>query len=270
MDLFKKIVASINKDWVKCDFCHELSRKKEIEESLNICPKCFYHFRISAETRVAITFDSGFSELYQKIEPMDFLGFKDTKGYEERLTETKKSTNRNDSVVCGTGSINGIKVLSAIFDFDFMGGSLGSVVGERITRLLEKGVAEKIPVIIFCASGGARVQEGILSLMQMSKVTSAIYRIKTAGIPYITVLTDPTLGGVSASIAMLGDIIIAEPKAKIGFAGSRVIEETTREKLPPEFQRAEHLFKHGVIDCVVPRKEIKDKLYNFLSLVVNI
>jgi acetyl-CoA carboxylase carboxyl transferase subunit beta len=256
--------------WVKCSSCQELLYRKEVDRNLNVCPKCFYHFPISVEKRIELSFDrNSFAELYSRIEPVDFLKFKDTKSYKARLIETKEATNRSDAVVCGSAKIDRIDVLAAIFDFTFMGGSLGSVVGEKITRLLEEGAEQKIPVIVFCASGGARMQEGIMSLMQMSKVAGAIFRLKSVGMPYLTVLTDPTLGGVSASIAMLGDIIIAEPKAMIGFAGPRVIKDTIKEKLPPGFQRAEFLLEHGMVDLIVSRKDLKQKLGSLLSLSIS-
>lgn len=254
--------------WIKCSSCQELLYRKEVERNLDVCPKCLYHFPYSVKKRIDLTFDKGtFVEFYTHIEPVDFLKFKDTKSYKVRLQETQESLQRNDAIVCGRGKINGLDVLAAIFDFEFMGGSLGSVVGEKIARLLEEGADKKIPVVVFCASGGARMQEGIMSLMQMSKVSGAIYKLKSQRIPYISVLTDPTLGGVSASIAMLGDIIIGEPKAMIGFAGPRVIKETIKEELPAGFQRAEYLVEHGMIDLIVPRKELKQKLYSLLSLI---
>jgi acetyl-CoA carboxylase carboxyl transferase subunit beta len=271
IDIQKEIKRAEREDeslWIKCSSCQELLYRKEVERNLSVCPKCSYHFPISVEARIALTLDKSFTELYAGIEPVDFLKFKDTKTYKARLIETKEATNRSDAVVCGKGSIDGIEVLFAIFDFTFMGGSLGSVVGEKITRLLEEGAEKKLPVIVFCASGGARMQEGIMSLMQMSKVAGAIFKLKSAGVPYLTVLTDPTLGGVSASVAMLGDIIIAEPKAMIGFAGPRVIKETIKEKLPPGFQRAEYLLEHGMVDLIVSRKEMKRKLHTLLSLIV--
>jgi acetyl-CoA carboxylase carboxyl transferase subunit beta len=271
IDIQKEIKRAEREDealWVKCSSCQELLYRKEVERNLSVCPKCTYHFPISVEKRIALTFDkNGFEELYTRIEPVDFLKFKDTKTYKARLIETKEATNRSDAVVCGRAKIEGLDLLAAIFDFTFMGGSLGSVVGEKITRLLEEGVVRNVPVIVFCASGGARMQEGIMSLMQMSKVAGAIFKLKSAGVPYLTVLTDPTLGGVSASIAMLGDIIIAEPKAMIGFAGPRVIKETIKEKLPPGFQRAEYLLEHGMVDLIVPRKEMKRQLHSLLSLI---
>jgi acetyl-CoA carboxylase carboxyl transferase subunit beta len=272
IDIQKEIKKAEKEDeslWIKCSSCRELLYKKEVERNLNVCLKCSYHFPVSVDKRIELTFDPGtFSELYANIEPIDFLKFKDTKSYKTRLLETREETKRNDAIVCGRGRIDGIDVLSAIFDFSFMGGSLGSVVGEKLTRLLEEGRNNRLPVVVFCSSGGARMQEGILSLMQMSKVSGAIYRLKSEGVPYITVLTDPTLGGVSASIAMLGDIIIAEPKAMIGFAGPRVIKETIKEELPHGFQRAEYLLEHGMIDLISSRRELKQKLHNILSLIV--
>ena len=254
--------------WIKCNSCKELLFRKEVERNLHVCPKCSYHFPISVETRIGLTFDEGsFVELYAGVEPVDFLKFKDLKSYKARLVETKEATKRSDAVVCGRAKVEGIEVLAAIFDFSFMGGTLGSVVGEKITRLLEEGARKRLPVVVFCASGGARMQEGIMSLMQMSKVSGAIYRLKCMRIPYISVITDPTLGGVSASIAMLGDIVIGEPKAMIGFAGPRVIKDTIKVELPHGFQRAEYLLEHGMIDLISPRKQLKQHLHDILSLV---
>ncbi len=254
--------------WIKCSSCKELLYRKEVERNLHVCLKCSYHFPISVETRIGLTFDTGsFTELYTGVRPIDFLKFKDLKSYKTRLIETKETTKRNDAVVCGRAKIEGIDVLAAIFDFSFMGGSLGSVVGEKITRLLEEGADKRLPVIVFCASGGARMQEGIMSLMQMSKTSGAINRLKSSRMPYISVLTDPTLGGVSASIAMLGDIVIGEPKAMIGFAGPRVIKDTIKVELPQGFQRSEYLLEHGMIDLISPRKHLKRHLHNILSLV---
>lgn len=254
--------------WIKCSSCQELLYKREVERNQHVCPKCFYHFPLTVENRIAAIFDKGsFDELFPNIEPVDFLKFKDTKPYKTRLSETKESTNKVEAMICGQGKIGGIDALAAIFDFAFMGGSLGSVVGEKVTRILERGLDHKIPVIVFCSSGGARMQEGIMSLMQMSKVSGAIYRLKTKGIPYLSVLTDPTLGGVTASMGMLGDIIIAEPKAMIGFAGPRVIKDTIKEELPQGFQRAEFLLEHGMIDMIIPRKELKQKLHAILSMI---
>ena len=254
--------------WIKCSSCEGLLYKREVERNQHVCPKCFYHFPLTVENRIATIFDKGsFTELFSNIEPVDFLKFKDTKPYKTRLIETKESTKKTDAMISGKGKINGFEVYTAIFDFSFMGGSLGSVVGEKVTRILEEGLNQRLPVIIFCSSGGARMQEGIMSLMQMSKVSGAIYRLKSSRIPYITVLTDPTLGGVTASMGMLGDIIISEPKAMIGFAGPRVIKDTIKEELPQGFQRAEFLFEHGMIDMIIPRKELKQRLHAILSMI---
>jgi acetyl-CoA carboxylase carboxyl transferase subunit beta len=270
IDIQKEIKKAEKEEslWIKCSSCQELLYRKEVERNLYVCLKCFYHFPISIENRIALTFDKNtFTEFFDKIEPIDFLKFKDTKPYKTRLAETQEATKKSDAMICGKGKINGIDALAAIFDFSFMGGSLGSVVGEKITRTLEEGVKQRLPVIVFCSSGGARMQEGIMSLMQMSKVSGAIYRLKSVGIPYIVVLTDPTLGGVTASMGMLGDIIIAEPKAMVGFAGPRVIKDTIKEELPQGFQRAEFLLEHGMLDMILPRKELKRGLSRILSLV---
>ncbi len=270
IDIQKEIKKAEKEEslWIKCSSCQELLYIKEVERNQHVCLKCFYHFPISVENRVALTFDKGsFVELFNNIKPVDFLKFKDTKPYKARLLETQETTGKSDAMFCGKGKIGGIEVLTAIFDFSFMGGSLGSVVGEKITRILEEGADKRLPVIVFCSSGGARMQEGIMSLMQMSKVAGAIYRLKSLKVPYLTVLTDPTLGGVTASMGMLGDIIIAEPKAMIGFAGPRVIKETIKEDLPLGFQRAEYLLEHGMIDMILPRKELKQRLHKILSLI---
>lgn len=268
-DSSKRMDKADESEWRKCKFCKEQVSRKEVEKNLDVCPKCSYHFPITADKRIALTFDRGsFTEYYQNIAAVDFLGFKDLKSYQSRLDEAKEATGRNDTVVCGKGRIEGMEVLCAIFDFGFLGGSLGSVAGEKITRLLEEGREKRLPVIVFCASGGARMQEGVVSLMQMAKASGAIERLKAEGIPYITVLTDATTGGVTASVGMLGDIIIGEPKAMIGFAGAVVIKETIKEELPPGFQRAEFLLEHGMIDLVCHRSELRQKLYNILSLVV--
>jgi len=255
-------------EWMKCKFCKEQVLREEVEKNLDVCPKCSYHFPMSVDKRIALVFDRGsFIEYYKDVAGVDFLEFTDLKSYKSRLTEAKEATGRNDTVVCGKGRIEGMELLCAIFDFGFLGGSLGSVAGEKITRLLEEGRERRLPVLIFCASGGARMQEGVVSLMQMAKVSGAIERLKASRIPYITVLTDATTGGVTASVGMLGDIIIGEPRAMIGFAGAVVIKETIREELPHGFQRAEFLLEHGMIDLVCHRSELRQKLYNILSLV---
>ncbi len=265
----KKTDKSDESEWRKCKFCKEQVLKREVEKNLDVCPKCSYHFPMSVDRRIDLVFDRGtFTEYYRNVTAVDFLEFSDLKSYKSRLAEAKEATGRNDTVVCGKGRIEGLEVLCAIFDFGFLGGSLGSVAGEKITRLLEEGRDKGLPVIVFCASGGARMQEGVVSLMQMAKVSGAIERLKAARIPYITILTDATTGGVTASVGMLGDIIIGEPKAMIGFAGAVVIKETIKEELPQGFQRAEFLLEHGMIDLVCHRSELKQKLYNILSLVV--
>jgi acetyl-CoA carboxylase carboxyl transferase subunit beta len=254
--------------WIKCENCNGIIYKKEAEKKLDVCPKCQYHFRISAHTRINILIDPGtFREYDAQIEPVDPIDFKDLKKYRDRMKASQKSTGLKDGIVSGEGLINGKRVMIAVFEFAFMGGSMGSVIGEKITRITEAALLHKCPVIIFSSSGGARMQEGILSLMQMAKTSAAIARLKEAGLPYISVLTDPTMGGVTASFAMLGDIIMAEPKALIGFAGPRVIKETIREKLPEGFQRAEFLLEHGMIDMIVERKNMKETLTKLITML---
>ena len=254
--------------WVKCEFCGEIIYKKEIEVNLDVCQKCNYHFRIGSQKRLAMIFDEGsFVEFDAGLESVDALDFKDVKRYKERLKASQKTLPHNDALVCGEGRINGQRIMAAIFEFEFMGGSMGAVVGEKIARLIERAVDNYCGIIIFSSSGGARMQEGIFSLMQMAKTCAALGRLRKAGIPYISVLLDPTMGGVTASFAMLGDIIIAEPKALIGFAGPRVIEQTIRQKLPEGFQRAEYLLEHGVIDMIVERKNMKYTLGKLLAML---
>ncbi|HKZ46920.1 MAG TPA: acetyl-CoA carboxylase, carboxyltransferase subunit beta [Thermodesulfobacteriota bacterium] len=254
--------------WVKCEFCGEIIYKKEIEVNLDVCQKCNYHFRIGSQKRLAMIFDEGsFVEFDAGLESVDALDFNDVKRYKERLKASQKTLPHNDALVCGEGRINGQRIMAAIFEFEFMGGSMGSVVGEKIARLIERAVDNYCGIIIFSSSGGARMQEGIFSLMQMAKTCAALGRLRKAGIPYISVLLDPTMGGVTASFAMLGDIIIAEPKALIGFAGPRVIEQTIRQKLPEGFQRAEYLLEHGVIDMIVERKNMKYTLGKLLAML---
>ncbi|MBI5049232.1 MAG: acetyl-CoA carboxylase carboxyltransferase subunit beta, partial [Deltaproteobacteria bacterium] len=218
--------------WVKCEFCGEIIYKKEIEKNLDVCPKCNYHFKINAQKRLSLILDEGsFVEFDAGLESVDVLDFKDMKKYKDRLRVSQKTLLRKDALLCGDGQINGQKVMVAAFEFEFMGGSMGAVVGEKIARLVESAIDKNCGVIIFSSSGGARMQEGIISLMQMAKTCAALGKFRKAGLPYISVLLDPTMGGVTASFAMLGDIIIAEPKALIGFAGPRVIEQTIRQKL---------------------------------------
>lgn len=254
--------------WVKCNSCNEIIYRKVIERNFQVCPKCNYHFQIPARRRVDSVVDPGtFVEYDAELVSADPLEFKDSKRYPSRIKESQEKTGQKDAILCGEARIEGQSAMVGIFEFNFMGGSLGSVVGEKITRLIERAVEKRIGVVIFCASGGARMQEGILSLMQMAKTSAALAKLQEAKIPYISVLTDPTTGGVSASIAMLGDIIIAEPKAMIGFAGPRVIKETIRAELPEGFQRAEYLLEHGMIDLIVERKDLRHTLASLLEML---
>jgi len=241
--------------------------RKEVERNQKVCLKCNYHFRISTTERLSLVLDEGsFAEMDAEMEPLDPLRFKDRVKYEERILENQQKTQAKEAIVCGKGTISGQPVMIGVMNFDFMGGSMGSVVGEKIVRLVEKAMADDWGVVIFCCSGGARMQEGILSLMQMAKTSAVLARLKEKGLPYISFLTDPTTGGVSASFAMLGDIILAEPRAIIGFAGQRVIEQTIKEKLPEGFQRSEYLMQRGMIDRIVERREMKRVLGTLLSL----
>lgn len=254
--------------WIQCKACREMLYRKQVERNLQVCPKCNYHFRISTAERLSLVLDEGsFVESDANLEPLDPLRFKDKMKYEERVLESQQKTRTKEALVSGQGTICGQRVRIGAMNFEFMGGSMGSVVGEKIARLAERAIAEGCGVIIFCSSGGARMQEGILSLMQMAKTSAAIARLKGNGLPYISVLTDPTTGGVSASFAMLGDVILAEPKAIIGFAGQRVIEQTIKQKLPEGFQRSEYLLEHGMIDLIVERKEMKKVIGKLLSLL---
>ena len=253
--------------WTKCKNCHEIVYAKEVKRNLDVCPKCDYHFRIGARERIALIIDDGtFVEMDATMRSVDFLDFKDTKKYKERIKASIKKAGDGDAVICGEGNLHGLPVVVAVFDFAFMGGSMGSVVGEKITRAIEKGLATKAPVMIFSSSGGARMQESIMSLMQMAKTSAALAKLKAAGIPFISVLTDPTTGGVTASFAMLGDLNIAEPRALIGFAGPRVIEQTIRQTLPEGFQRSEYLLDHGMVDMIIARKDMKQKLSELLRI----
>jgi len=254
--------------WVKCNSCNEIIYRKVIDQNLRVCPKCNYHFPIPARKRIECLADPGtFIEHDQHMVSSDVLDFKDLKRYPQRIKESMEATGEQDAVICGEAKIDGQPVMLGVFEFSFMGGSLGSVVGEKITRLIERAIEKKTGVIIFCASGGARMQEGILSLMQMAKTSAALAKLREARLLYISVLTDPTTGGVSASIGMLGDIIVAEPKAMIGFAGPRVIKETIRAELPEGFQRAEYLLEHGIVDLIVERKELRQTLSSLLEML---
>jgi acetyl-CoA carboxylase carboxyl transferase subunit beta len=257
-----------NNQWIQCNACKEMLYRREVERNLKVCPKCNYHFRISAAERLAMVVDEGsFSEFDANLKPLDPLEFKDRLKYEERIKESQQNTQLKEAIVCGQARIFGQPVMIGFMNFEFMGGSMGSVVGEKIARLAERAIAENIGMILFCSSGGARMQEGILSLMQMAKTSAALARLKENSLPYISVLTDPTTGGVSASFAMLGDVILAEPKAIIGFAGARVIEQTIKQKLPEGFQRSEYLLDHGMVDRIVDRKEMKNLLGKFLEML---
>jgi acetyl-CoA carboxylase carboxyl transferase subunit beta len=255
--------------WTKCNSCNEIIYRKVIERNLQVCPKCNYHFQIPARKRIECVVDPGtLTEYDTNLVSADPLEFKDTKRYPHRVKESQEATGQKDAILCGEAKIKGQPVMLGIFEFNFMGGSLGSVVGEKVTRLIERAIEKRVGVVIFCASGGARMQEGILSLMQMAKTSGALAKLHESGIPYISVLTDPTTGGVSASIGMLGDIIIAEPKAMIGFAGPRVIKDTIRAELPEGFQRAEFLLDHGMVDLIVERKDLRHTLASLLEMLV--
>ena len=244
--------------WVKCEGCRQIIWKKDLEDNLNVCPKCGKHFRIDARTRLANLFDNGEYETFSdKLSSTDPLEFVDLKPYADRLKRAQEETGLTDAVINGRGKLNGRPIIISAMEYSFIGGSMGSVVGEVITRAVEQALESKQPLIIISASGGARMMEGVLSLMQLAKISAALAKLDEARVPFISVLTDPTTGGVTASFAMLGDLNIAEPGALIGFAGPRVIEQTIRQKLPPGFQRSEFLLEHGMLDAVVHRKEMK-------------
>jgi acetyl-CoA carboxylase carboxyl transferase subunit beta len=254
--------------WVKCNSCNEIIFRKVIERNFQVCPKCDYHFQIPAGKRIESVVDPGsFVEYDADLISGDPLEFKDLKRYPHRIKESQEATGHKDAIVCGEARIEGNPAMLGVFEFNFMGGSLGSVVGEKITRSIERAIEKRAGVVIICASGGARMQEGILSLMQMAKTSAALARLHEERLPYISVLTDPTTGGVSASIGMLGDVIIAEPKAMIGFAGPRVIKETIRAELPEGFQRAEYLLQHGMVDLIVGRKDLRHTLGQLLGML---
>ena len=251
--------------WVKCDSCKEIVYSKELEQNDRVCPKCDHHFRLDATDRICLLLDDGWEELYTEIEPSDPLAFKDTKAYKDRLKQYQKKLGLRDALHVVAGSIEGMPVMLAVMNYAFMGGSMGSVVGEKVTLAAEEAVRRGVPLIAVSASGGARMQEGILSLMQMAKISSALARLREQRLPYISILTDPTTGGVTASFSMLGDLNIAEPGALIGFAGPRVIEQTIRQSLPEGFQRSEFLLEKGFLDMVVPRGEMKATLARCLK-----
>ena len=254
--------------WAKCEQCSEIIYREEIEKNLNVCPHCGHHMPWPSRARLLATLDpDSFEEFDKNLEPQDPLGFVDSKKYRERLKATRKSLGENDAFVSGVGRLDGRRISVGCFLFEFMGGSMGSVVGEKVARVFERAVELECPAVIFSASGGARMQEGIYSLMQMAKTSAALQRLSEARLPYLSVLTDPTTGGVTASYAMLGDLNIAEPKALIGFAGPRVIEQTIRQTLPDGFQRAEFLVEHGMVDVITPRAEMKPAIARFLRFL---
>jgi acetyl-CoA carboxylase carboxyl transferase subunit beta len=248
--------------WSKCPSCEEVLYRAELDKNLDVCPKCGHHNRISARRRLEWFFDEGEprEEIGGNVQPVDSLKFKDSKKYPDRLAEAGKQVEESDALVVMQGKVQGLPMVVAAFEFRFMGGSMGSVVGERFVRGAEVAIENKAALVCFSASGGARMQEGLLSLMQMAKTSAALTRLAAHRLPFISVLTDPTMGGVSASFAMLGDVIIAEPNALIGFAGPRVIEQTVREKLPEGFQRAEFLLEHGAVDLIVDRRELRQTI----------
>jgi acetyl-CoA carboxylase carboxyl transferase subunit beta len=254
--------------WDKCAECNAILYRAELERNLDVCPKCDHHRRIGARKRLEIFLDKNPREgIGVDLRPLDFLKFRDEKKYKDRLAAAQKATGENDALIVMRGQIKGLPLVAAAFEFDFMGGSMGSVVGERFVRGANVCLDEGIPLVCFSASGGARMQEALTSLMQMAKTSAVLGRLSARGIPFISVLTDPTMGGVSASFAMLGDIHIAEPGALIGFAGPRVIEQTVRESLPQGFQRAEFLLEHGVIDMIIDRRQMRDRISMLLSML---
>jgi acetyl-CoA carboxylase carboxyl transferase subunit beta len=253
--------------WIKCAACKEIIYRKEVVQNLSVCPKCGFHFRITARERLSQLFDAEWREFDQGLASADPLGFRDTKPYLARLAEGKAKTNSADALVSAQGQLEGIAIIVAAMEYGFIGGSMGVVVGEKVTRCIERARAEGLPLLVVSCSGGARMMEGALSLMQMAKISAALGRLDEARLPFLSVLTDPTTGGVTASFAMLGDLNIAEPGALIGFAGPRVIEQTIRQKLPPGFQRSEFLLEHGMLDMVVDRRELKKTLAKSLRLL---
>ena len=256
--------------WVTCEKCKVQIYRADLERNLHVCDKCDHHMRISARYRLSQFFDEGTSrEYFNNLISTDPLKFKDTKKYKDRLTESKRKSGENDALIVMEGSVKEVRLVACAFDFNFMGGSMGSVVGEKFVRAVNLSIDTKVPLVCFCASGGARMQEAFLSLMQLAKTTSALVELDAAKLPYISVLTDPTTGGVSASIAMLGDINIAEPGALIGFAGPRVIEQTVRETLPEGFQKSEFLMEKGAIDMIVDRRQMRETISKLISMLIN-
>ncbi|MGY6276924.1 acetyl-CoA carboxylase, carboxyltransferase subunit beta [Methylomonas sp. MgM2] len=281
MSWFEKLVPSVIRTdsaekktnvpeglWNKCPSCDAILFNAELVKNFSVCPKCDHHLRISARTRLDLFLDpEDREEIGAGLKPSDPLKFKDSKSYKDRIKQAQKQSNENDALVVMKGTLKGKGIVAAAFDFNFMGGSMGSVVGERFVRGINRSLQDRIPFIVFTASGGARMQESLYSLFQMTKTSAALTKLAEAGIPYISFMTDPTMGGVSASLAMLGDINVAEPDALIGFAGPRVIEQTVREKLPEGFQRSEFLQEHGAIDMIIDRREMRDKIASILYIL---
>lgn len=256
--------------WHKCPSCDAVLYKPELEKTLDVCPKCQHHMRINARTRLDIFLDKeGREEIAADLEPVDRIKFRDSKRYKDRLVAAQKQTGEKDALIALSGTLEGMPVVTAAFEFAFMGGSMGAVVGERFVQAANVALEQRCPFVCFSASGGARMQEALISLMQMAKTSAVLARLREEGIPFISVLTDPVYGGVSASLAMLGDVIVAEPKALIGFAGPRVIEQTVREKLPEGFQRSEFLLDHGAIDMIIPRSELRSRVASVLRQLMN-
>ncbi len=256
--------------WAKCPSCNAILYNSELEKNGSVCPKCDHHMRISARARLNLFLDEdGREEVGKNVKPLDPLKFKDSKKYKDRILQAQKQTKENDALVVMKGQLNGQDIVAAAFDFNFMGGSMGSVVGEKFVRGVNKSLELGVPFIVFTASGGARMQESLFSLFQMTKTSAALTKLSQRGLPYISFMTDPTMGGVSASLAMLGDINVAEPNALIGFAGPRVIEQTVREKLPEGFQRSEFLQEHGAIDMIIHRRDIREKIASILAILMS-
>ena len=280
MNWFEKILPSIKQVaerkksvpeglWTKCPKCESTLYRAEVSRNQEVCPKCDHHMRLGGRARLQAFLDENtFTEVAVDVSPVDRLKFKDLKKYKDRISQAQKMTGEKDSFITATGTIQGLPVVTGAFDFRFMGGSMGSVVGEKFVRAVDIAIAEKRPLIVFSASGGARMQEALFSLMQMAKTSAVLGRLRAQGLPFISVLTDPTMGGVSASFAMLGDLNVAEPKALIGFAGPRVIEQTVREKLPEGFQRSEFLLEHGAIDRIIHRHELSAELASVCKMLL--
>ncbi|MBU1192808.1 MAG: acetyl-CoA carboxylase, carboxyltransferase subunit beta [Gammaproteobacteria bacterium] len=256
--------------WTKCDVCSAVLYRAEVERNLEVCPKCSHHMRMGGRRRLEAFLDAEpREEIGAEVKPVDILKFKDSKKYKDRLVQAQKNTGEDDALIVLQGEVKGVPVVACAFEFSFMGGSMGAVVGERFVRAVNRCLEKNLPLVCFSASGGARMQEALFSLMQMAKTSAALAKLSKARLPFISVLTDPTMGGVSASLAMLGDIHIGEPNALIGFAGPRVIEQTVRETLPEGFQRSEFLLQHGVIDMIVDRRDLRDRIANLLSILLH-